>query len=355
MKTALVFSNGKRVLVTAEEVKNGKYPPSEFEFVDPEYEFKVQFVRGAKNNGGPYFRFYYSYEEFKKLFPDKADLYKTILQQSSLQESLWHKKWKEAFKPFCEIEKTVYNRKIGKYKIADAFYGRYGICIEFQHSYIALDFEERNKFYGDLGIPVIWLFDLPKAAVHHNESGYVEILEDNTKGFFRISEKADNLLKYPVYIQVKSGMIYRVEELQRLETKSEKKSTIRVFNPTEVYTPEEFIDAVYSNKWKQTIIHPFLMPLHKLWRNNYTSMYVLDVVKNEIIMVNRDHKGEIFRKDHGCIIYRYVNPDTKTPKDGEYYLSHADENALRWRFISCHKGRSLQKRPQLFTRSRLPV
>ena len=59
MKKALLFrENEEPALVSAEEVKDGLYSRYE-EFVDPEYEFKVQFVKGARNNGALYFRFYY--------------------------------------------------------------------------------------------------------------------------------------------------------------------------------------------------------------------------------------------------------------------------------------------------------
>ena len=61
MKHACIFKeNYPLVLVSAEDIKNGLYSREE-EFVDPEYEFKVQYVKGAKNNGGPYFRLYYSF------------------------------------------------------------------------------------------------------------------------------------------------------------------------------------------------------------------------------------------------------------------------------------------------------
>ena len=58
--------------MSADDVKAGLYDKN-MHFVDPEYEFRVRFVRGAKNNGGPYFRLYYSYEEYKKKYPDRAD------------------------------------------------------------------------------------------------------------------------------------------------------------------------------------------------------------------------------------------------------------------------------------------
>ena len=72
MKTALLYrENEEKIEVSAEEVKAGIYNRYE-EFIDPEYEFKVEFVKGARNNGGPYFRLYYSLEEYKKRYPERA-------------------------------------------------------------------------------------------------------------------------------------------------------------------------------------------------------------------------------------------------------------------------------------------
>ena len=78
MKYALLFrENEENVLVSAEDIQNGKYSRCD-EFVDPEYEFKVQYVKGARNNGGPYFRMYYSYEEYKCMCPDRKTRYEIL-------------------------------------------------------------------------------------------------------------------------------------------------------------------------------------------------------------------------------------------------------------------------------------
>lgn len=336
MKVALLFINGERVLVTAEEVKNGKFPPSEYEFVDPEYEYKVQFVCSAKNKGGPYFRLYYSYEDYKKLYPDRADRYKIVADMRRYQECIWHKNWKKDVSHFCIIEKCIRNPKTGKYRFADAYYPALHTCIEFQHSYIALDFEERNKFHYNLGNQVIWLYDLPKASVCDGENGSLEILEDNARGFFRISENPENLKQYPVYIQVKSKMIYRVEELNRLETHSETKSSIRCFRPSETYTPETFIEAIRSNRIKPPEEQPCLMPLSALWRDNFSNAFVLDAEKDKIIMINRDHNGHLYRNNSGCIIYQYAERKGNqfhAVKGYEYPLSKQDENTCKWRLL----------------------
>ena len=336
MNKALIFKNGEPIVVTAEEVKNGKYPPSEFEFVDPEYEYKVQFVRSAKKNGGPYFRLYYTYEDYKKLFPDRADRYQIVANMRRYQECKWHREWKEAVSGFCEIEKYFFNPDTRKRKFADAYYPENNTCIEFQHSYIAMDFEERNQFYSPFGIPVIWLYDLPKASVCEREDGYVEILEDNARGFFRISENPDNLKKYPVFIQVKSGIIYRVEGLGRLETKSEKKSSIRYFKLTEKYTKETFIKAIRSNMIKPPAVQPYPMSIPNLWRSNFSSLYIRDIEKNEIYMINTDGSGHIFRNSYGCIIYQFANyhGNRLVPKFGyEYPLKKCEEIKQKWKLL----------------------
>ena len=248
MKQALLFrENEEPILVSAEEVRDGMYGRYE-EFVDPEYEFKVQFVKGARNNGAPYFRFYYSYEEYKKLYPERASRYEIVADMRRYEESEWHQKWKANVSDFCSIEKCIKNPYSKKHKFADAFCDETQTCIEFQHSYIAWDFEERNKFYADLSMNTIWLYDLPRANVRKDENGNMEILEDNARGFFRISENPDNLKRHRVYIQVKSGMIYRVSKLLRREILAEQKSTIRFFIPSEVYTEAEFVEAIRHNK-----------------------------------------------------------------------------------------------------------
>ena len=174
MKEALLFrENEDCILVSAEEVKAEKYSKDE-EFVDPEYEFRVQYVKRAKGNGGPYFRYYYSIEDYSKLHPDKATKYEIVRNMRHCQESPWHKRWEDNLSDFCETEKHIKNPSTGKYKRADAFYGETNTSIEFQHSYIDKDFEKRNDFYSELSIKTIWLYDLTKSNVRENEQGYLE-------------------------------------------------------------------------------------------------------------------------------------------------------------------------------------
>ena len=342
MRQALLFrENHEPVLVSAEEVKNGIYSRYD-EFVDPEYEFKVQFVKGARNNGGPYFRLYYSYEEYKKIYPERASRYEIVANMRKFEESAWHKKWKENVSDFCTIEKCIKNPSTNKWKFADAFYDKAKTCIEFQHSYIALDFEERNEFYKDLSIKTIWLYDLPRANACQDDEGNIEILEDNARGFFRISENPDNLKNHFVYIQVQSGMIYRVVELFRRETSTEQKSTIRFFVPTETYTEEEFVDAIQYNKLETQVDdvenndNP-PRPLIELWSKKYAWMTVRNVENGDLICVNRNHANEIFRDySSGCIKYVYVDDkygNRTSSRKKEYLLSHQNEKRAVWVFV----------------------
>ena len=336
MDKALIFNNdGLPTLVSAEEIKNGLYGRYDCEFVDPEYEFKVMYVNGAKNHGRPHFRFYYSYEDYKRLFPDRADRYEIVANMRKYQESLWHRTWKESVSFFCEIEKCLKNPETNKWKFADAFNVVTNTCIEFQHSYIAFDFEERNAFYSQLGLNVIWLYDLPKATVRERKDGYYELLEDNARGFFRISEKPENLKMNLVYIQVKSGAIFRVTELLRPETSSELKSSIRMFKPSEIYTEEDFRKMLMT-KQSQTV-----QSLSEIWNTSLKWIVVEDTTNGNKILINRDKKGNMFRSfSSGLIQYKYVtcydrNGETlfSTKSSKDYSISYKKESAQIWKLI----------------------
>jgi len=342
MKYARLFREHEPpILVSAEDVKNGLYSRYE-EFVDPEYEFKVQFVKGARNNGGPYFRMYYSYEEYKQLFPERASRYEIVANMRRHEESPWHKKWKFNVSSFCATEKYIENTSTKKYRFADAYYDKTKTCIEFQHSYISFDFEERNAFYCDLSINTIWLYDLSSATTHQDKQGYIEILEDNAKGFFRISEKPENLKNHCVYIQVKSKKIYRVSKLLRRFSSGDKRSTIRYFIPEEDYSESEFIDAIRLNRMPSSSFdiknvadtketqENIPKPLSELWDSHYSSMIVKNAETNEEIFINRGPNDEIFRDSKtGCIVYQYAN--SKTHK--EYRLSHTNEKRPIWTIV----------------------
>ena len=334
MKYAVLFKTGKHQLVSAEDIKNGLYSRNE-EFIDAEYEeFKVQYVKGAKNNGGPYFRSYYSYEDYKKQFPDRADRYEIVANMRRYKESKWHKRWKENVSDFCSIEKCIKNFTTDKWKFADAFYDKTQTCIEFQHSYINWDFEERNEFYANLSINTVWLYDLPNANARKNDEGNIEILEDNARGFFRISENPENLKKHRVYIQVKSGTIYRVNELLRHSSSTKQQSTIRCFRPIEVFTEEEFIGAIKNNQLCECP-----KSIKELWSEEYKWMIIQNVENGRAIYIWRNQSNEIFRSgEYDCIRYKYVDDSEIDGKNGyswmkekkDYPLKYKDENRAVW-------------------------
>lgn len=343
MKTALLYrDNEEKIEVSAEEVKAGIYNRYE-EFIDPEYEFKVEFVKGARNNGGPYFRLYYSLEEYKKRYPERASRYEILANMRRFDETAWHKNWKEKFSEFCVIEKCIKNHITQKRRFADAFYEKTKTCIEFQHSYINFDFEERNEFYSNLSINIIWLYDLPHANTCLDKEGNIEILEDNARGFFRISEKPDNLKNHYVYIQVKSKKIYRVQELLRRDSSTHQKSTIRYFIPTEIYTEAEFINAIKTNTIgilsnncsRKANEKP--QTLKNLWNAKYSWMKVKNVENGDIIRINRNSQNEMFRDySTGCIRYIYVDDkygEQSLEKKKEYQLSQQNENRPIWILI----------------------
>lgn len=334
MKTALIFRNNEEPIeVTAEDVKNGLYS-RDTQFVDTKYEQKVQYVCRAKNNGGPYFRLYISYEDYKNMYPDRPSREDFLKFKRRFSETQWHQEWKNKFSHFCEIEKHIKNHETNKWKYADAFYSKTQTCIEFQHSYIAMDFEKRNEFYSNLSIDTVWLCDLPYAEDKNAADGNIEILEDNTWGFFRISENPDNLLNHKVYIQVKSGKIYRVKELLRRESSTELKSTIRYFVPTEIYTENEFIEAVKTNR-----IGSFAKTLHELWSARYKWMIVKNIETNKTIFINCNNKNEMYRnfKKSNCIQFKYTDDiygHQPLEKKKPYHISIIDETRPIWTFIS---------------------
>lgn len=342
MKYARLFrENEEPILVSAEQVKEGLYSRDE-EFVDPEYEYRVRFVKGAKNNGGPYFRLYHSYEEYKKLFPERASRYEIVANMRRYQECKWHRMWKDKVSGFCNIEKCIKNPRTGKWKFADAYYEMRRICIEFQHSYIAWDFEERNAFYAELSIDTIWLYDLSNANIRQDELGRVQILEDNARGFFRISENLENLKKHPVYVQVKNGNIYRVKELYRLPSSAEYQSTIRYFLPSEIYAEEEFITAVRLGKIRkrdetEKVDKNRAYALAELWKPQYSWMIVENIHTGERISINHNGNGEMFRDfKTGCIKHKYADNkyEISTAAKKEYCLSYEKEQQYIWRLIS---------------------
>ncbi len=253
MEKALLFYDGEPILVSAEEVLVGKYL-RDSEFVDAEYpDYKVRFICAGKPAQGaeigiPYFRLYYSYKEYKELYPDRADKYKIVADMRKFQESPWHREWKEKLSSFCETEK--YFKFENRWKYADAFYTDTDTCIELQHSYSGSEFEDRNEFYSALKKKIVWLFHLPKAQVREAKDGTLEILEDNARGFFRAAYETQNKFdNVSVFIQTKSQKIYRVTELYRRNGNfAQHIATVRFFKPNGVWTEEEWIEDLRTGR-----------------------------------------------------------------------------------------------------------
>lgn len=345
MDKALLFSDGDTVLVTAKDVIDGKFS-KDSEFVDAEYpEYKVRFVHAGKPASGeevgkPYFRLYYSYEEYKRLYPNRADKYAIVANMRRFQESQWHREWKDMLSTFCETEK--YFRNGNRWKFADAYEEGHGTCIELQHSYASSEFEDRNEFYGSLGKNVIWLFHLPKARVREADDGMLEILEDNARGFFRAAYESGDKFNVSVFIQVGSGYIYRVEELSRRKGEwKEHVATLRYFEPNGKWTKDEWIEDLRSGRLlngakdasgdsQQDQDQDQAYSISELWRKNYELMVIYSKNEGKAIYLFRDkYTGNICRDyKSGCIRYQYAGYTKKY-----YTMSYEKERERVWRFI----------------------
>lgn len=347
MDKARIFNQqGEPIIVSAQDVLTG-IVSRESEFVDPEYEFRVVFVKSSKGHGKPYFRLYMSREDYKRLSPEQKQRYQILCDMRHYQESPWHRGWEDKVSSFCDLERTFWNLDTKEGRRSDAYCMETETCIEFQHSFIALDFENRNAFYNELGLNIVWLYDLTRAGVKLNDDGLYEILEDNARGFFRIAEKPENLERWPVFFQAKDGLIYRVKRLDRKEVDSSLKSTIRLFKAEGIYTEDAFLELLQSGAesiWSDDYRRKKKGDLHtvsELWDSSYSFMIIQDAKEpddqNAYIMVNRDKNGDIFRDyEFGCVQYKYViwNGTNYTQKNSkDYSLSKLKENQKRWNIV----------------------
>ncbi|MBR0461668.1 MAG: hypothetical protein IJJ00_03010 [Erysipelotrichaceae bacterium] len=352
MDKARIFKTNE--IVTAQDVLDGKINKND-DFVDVEEDFKVTFVKKAKNNGRPYFRVYYSLEDYKELSPEQKTRYDILSEMRHYQETPWHRDWKALFEPYAEIEKVIINPETKKRKIADAFFKETKICVEFQHSYIANDFEERNAFYRELGIDTFWLYDLTGLNVKLQADGSYQILENNAKGFFKIAENQMNLLMEGVFIQAKDKLIYRINYLDRKEIDNEFKSTIRCFYPAGIYNSEEFIEYIrnYRSVFHAPIIDPEYLEeqrryydfikephsLYELWKPSFNRMVVQNIEDGQYILIDRSIDGKSMKKAVGyktVIAFHYVKYENHwydILSSKEYGIS--DDKASReiWMFM----------------------
>ena len=119
MKEALIFGEKEERLVSAMDIKNG-FISKDHEFVDPEYEFKVIYVKGAKNGGMPHFRLYLSREDYNQLSPERKNKYDILRKMTYYKQSAWHSEWEEVLSHHMVIEKQIKDPETKKYKKADA-------------------------------------------------------------------------------------------------------------------------------------------------------------------------------------------------------------------------------------------
>ena len=353
MEKAKIFGSSDTI-VSAQDVQMDVVSRFDNEFVDPEEDFRVTFVQESrKRNRKAHFRLYYTREYYNSMNPDRKTKYDILSSQRHFEESEWHRSWEDKFKEYAEIEAYMKNTDTGRYKRADAYIPEILTCIEFQHSYIANDFEERNRFYDKLGVKTIWLYDLSESDVIE-EDNECRILENNAKGFFRIAEDPDNLKNRIVLIQTKNGTIFRIDELKRKETEGELESTVRMFVPVAKYNEEEFITSVLNNEItlpeQKGLGDDFNYKYHSiydLWNKQYYWIVVKDMKTGKYIIIFKDlfAKGEM-RKDqyHKSVIqYQYVRWDYKERKytilgdpNITYRLSSTDAKQERWVLIKSY-------------------
>lgn len=319
MKEAKIFGEQSNRLVKAIDIKMGKESKNH-QFVDPEYEFKVTYVNGAKNNGAPHFRLYLSHDDYLKLTPERKTKFDILKGMNHFAESEWHKSWSDKFSSFAKIEKYIPNPETKKYKRADVYYEEANLVIELQHSYISNDFVARNNFYSILGLNTIWLFDLTRASTNEKEN-IIEILEDNARGFFKVIEECGDLSNYYVYIQTKNKQIYRVKQLKRKEIENDLKSTIRYFEKEQNYSPEEFVSQIkYKNK---EIYQDKTDPLDADNNTLYDIYQICNSKKLKSITVKRMTDGEIIR------VYRDDNTGMMSEnfKDGKIGVHYCEKQS----------------------------
>lgn len=373
MKTARLFNDG--TIVDAYDVFSGKVSRYN-DFVDVEEDFRVVYWSGAKHKQGepgrPHFKIYLTREEYKKLSPEQKTRLQILKDQRHYQESEWHRDWEDRFEEFAEIEKTIINQANRRRKRADAYIQSSNLCIEFQHSFINYDFEERNSFYSEMGYDTVWIYDLTSQNVK-NEDGTYTILENNAKGFFRIAENPDNLKYNTVFIQAKDRQLYLITELRRKEIDSDKKSTIRVFEPECVIDPDDFVEMIknaeFSFMKKQvegdfsSFLDSFVVPVmdeetpskpalpkpdlndlqsvDDLWDSKYYFMILYNPKEQSYIRIVKSNKNDGDMERIGkwnYVVYQNVYWDINSGKytvrsDFRHHMSWEEEKEKCWQLI----------------------
>lgn len=364
MRKARIFKTGE--IIDAYDVFNGLISRHE-DFVDVEEDFRVKYWNGAKANGRPHFKIYLARDEYKRLTPEQKTRLEILKGQRHYQETEWHQNWEERFEGIAEIEKTLHN-PWNQRKRADAYIDDLKLCLEFQHSFIDYDFEERNYFYDFLGIKVIWIYDLTMRNVKE-EDGHYTILEDNARGFFKVAEKPENLKNNTVFIQAKDKKLYLIKELGRKEIDGDKKSTIRYFDPVCILDADEFVEMIkkgdlsafmpfdfsftdfdfpleplgLSNqlpaKEQQAEKNDEAKTLQELWKPSFKTMYVQNIETGEYYKFNssKAKPGTMWRGIHDKLMFQYAdfNGFRFTPRGTHWYeLSGFLEVKHCWKFMA---------------------
>ena len=335
MKTALLIDSDEGRLVSASDVLNNFDNPHSLEFCDPEYQFRVCFVKDSKGHGGPYFRLLYGISDFSEKFPDKANLYGAVSELHHMSDDEWVKNHKERVKNIFETDKFIKNG-IGLYRFADICIKNPDIVMELRKSFTDYDFEDRNRFFESLGYKAIWLYDLSWYEVKPNFEGEFEITDFPDGGFLKISENKVNLLSNYVFIEAKDGNIYRITNLYRKVI--DDKNSVTAFRTEEVYTWNEFIETIKKDKLQGTY-----RKLSELLDVGYKSITVhkANDDKNIFRKIEIDCDGNfVMDENTGLIKFMYCIDKGEYSffgGDRSHLISISDENSDIWLLIKAEK------------------
>ena len=257
MNQAIVATKGEYFgkVVCARDIQNGLIPYKGLYFVDPEYQFRVIFKHRGKNGRSEHFALYLSKEDWNRLEKQYDEETRRIIlsRLRHEDESQWHKHWKEVF-GFAELEKFIKNIETRRYRRPDVYLAEQKTCLEFQHSFSDKTFLERSQFFDDLGLNVIWLFDLTGIdVIPKGDNAYV-IPEDNLKGFFNVAFYPENMSNYAILFQARDKKIYLIDALEHLGKYeiphnglvAELNSSVRLIHPLCIYSEDSFVKAVVS-------------------------------------------------------------------------------------------------------------
>lgn len=192
--------------------------------------------------------------------------------------SEWHLNWQNKFP--IESQEVIKIDENGKKHIADILVGN--IVIEFQHSNLPYnEFNDRNKFYNDLGYQVIWVFDGNEIfnSGYTGESIYfrtpLKCLQEQDNIPKNINIFVEGTMKYNLF-EEEGTFLYHVGEIDQ--------EIGVIFNGK--CTPEEFFKKVMNNK---EFIFEDINNLSEKEKNNQT---IDDLWKKADTLVNLFERHE---------------------------------------------------------------